>query len=41
MDKNLISLENTEFINQIEVIGNKIIDTGKTMIDSQKNLISN
>ena len=37
MDKNLISIENTEFINQIESIGNKLINTGKTMI-SQRNL---
>ena len=38
MDKNLISVENTEFINQIEAIGNKLINTGKTMIDFAKKL---
>ena len=38
MDKNLISIENTEFINQIEAIGNKLTDTGKTMMEFTKKL---
>ena len=38
MDKNLISVENTNFINQIEAIGNKLINTGRTMMEFAKKL---
>ena len=38
MDKKLISAENTEFINEIKSLGNKLINSGKTMIDFTKKL---